>query len=122
MFNGMEGSVLGVWVAHGEGRAHFPNTDVLHRVRKEGLVPMRYVDDDNKKTQAYPFNPNGSADAIAGLCSADGRHLAIMPHPERCFQLWQWPWLPNEWGSSLKASPWLRMFQNAKAWCEAFGS
>jgi len=58
------------------------------RVCSENMVPLRYVDDDNKKTEQYPLNPNGSPDGIAALCSADGRHLAIMPHPgERCFIL-----------------------------------
>ena len=49
----------------------------------------RFVDDANSPTEAYPFNPNGSPDGIAGLCSEDGRHLAVMPHPERCFLTWQ---------------------------------
>lgn len=49
----------------------------------------RYVDDSNTPTEAYPFNPNGSPDGIAALCSEDGRHLAMMPHPERCFLTWQ---------------------------------
>jgi len=118
LLEGMAGSVLGVWVAHGEGRAHFPDEAVLKRVQSQKLVPLRYVDDTNQPTQAYPFNPNGSQDAIAGLCSADGRHLAIMPHPERCVRLWQWPWMPTEWHGQLKASPWLLMFQNARKWCE----
>lgn len=48
-----------------------------------------FVDDANCPTEAYPFNPNGSPDGIAGLCSEDGRHLAVMPHPERCFLTWQ---------------------------------
>lgn len=48
-----------------------------------------YVDDLNQPTEAYPFNPNGSPEGIAGLCSEDGRHLAVMPHPERCFLTWQ---------------------------------
>ena len=55
---------------------------------------------------------DGSAHAIAALCSSDGRHLAMMPHPERCFLRWQWPWMPAGW-SQLEASPWLRLFQNA---------
>lgn len=49
----------------------------------------RFVDDSNSPTEAYPFNPNGSPDGVAGLCSEDGRHLAVMPHPERCFLTWQ---------------------------------
>lgn len=52
-------------------------------------MTRRFVDDANSPTEAYPFNPNGSPDGIAGLCSEDGRHLAVMPHPERCFLTWQ---------------------------------
>merc|ERR1719440_1451215 len=119
---GMEGSRLGVWVAHGEGRCHFPDPAVYERVQKDALIPLRYLDDDGNKTQVYPLNPNGSPDGIVGLCSADGRHLAMMPHPERVtIWPWQWPWAPQSWSegpSRLKASPWLRMFQNARLWCE----
>jgi len=120
---GMEGTQMGVWVAHGEGKAHFPNAAVADRVAKNQLVPLRYVDDDGKSTQTYPFNPNGSPDGIVGLCSEDGRHLAMMPHPERVTVWpWQWPWAPQAWTEGpdrLKASPWMKMFQNARAWCDA---
>ncbi len=118
MLDGMAGSVLGIWLQHGEGRAHFPDPAVLERVEAGGLAPVRYVDDDGAPTEAYPFNPNGSARGIAALTSPDGRHLAIMPHPERTFLTWQWPWMPRPWRSQLAVSPWLRMFQNARAWCD----
>jgi phosphoribosylformylglycinamidine synthase len=117
MLRGMEGSTLGIWVAHGEGRAFFPDTSVLASVVEQSLAPVRFVDDDNNITDAYPFNPNGSPQGIAGLTSPDGRHLVMMPHPERAFLQWQWPWMPPEW-RNLEASPWLRMFQNAREWCE----
>jgi len=119
MLNGMEGSTLGIWVAHGEGRAHFPDSTIFLKVIEENLYPLTYVDDNSLPTEQYPFNPNGSPNGIAGLCSRDGRHLAVMPHPERCALLWQWPYLPLEWKKDLKASPWLRMFQNAREWCTA---
>ncbi len=118
MLQDMEGSTLGAWVAHGEGRAYFPNEEILKNVEKNNLAPIRYVDDKNLITQAYPFNPNGSTNGIAALCSPDGRHLAIMPHPERTFLKWQWPWMPEEWKKNLKASPWIKMFQNAREWCD----
>ena len=118
MLRGMEGSRLGIWVAHGEGQAFFPEPEVLERVRQESLAPLRYVDDEGRVTEAYPFNPNGSPEGIAGLCSPDGRHLAMMPHPERAFLKWQWGWMPEDWKRTLEASPWLRMFQNAREWCE----
>ncbi len=118
MLKGMEDSVLGVWVAHGEGRAFFPDEAIMKKVDAEGLAPLRYVDDANETTMTYPFNPNGSSLGIAGLSSPDGRHLAMMPHPERTFLKWHWPWMPQEWRDELKASPWLRMFQNARTWCE----
>lgn len=118
---GMEGSTLGIWLQHGEGRAHFPDPAILERVEAEGLAPVRYVDDAGEATEAYPFNPNGSPHGIAALTSPDGRHLAIMPHPERTFLKWQWGWMPRSWRRELKASPWLKLFQNAREWCEGVG-
>jgi phosphoribosylformylglycinamidine synthase len=118
MLDGMEGATLGIWVAHGEGRAFFPEGGVLDRVEAEQLAPIRFVDDDNYITEAYPFNPNGSPRGVCGLCSPDGRHLVMMPHPERAFLKWQWGWMPEGMKRDLEASPWLRMFQNAREWCE----
>jgi phosphoribosylformylglycinamidine synthase len=117
MLSGMENSVLGIWVAHGEGLAYFPD-EQLFRECEYGLAPVRFVDDESKITEAYPFNPNGSPAGIAALCSPDGRHLAMMPHPERAVLTWQWGWMPEELKKALDASPWLRMFQNAREWCE----
>ncbi|XP_072965715.1 probable phosphoribosylformylglycinamidine synthase, chloroplastic/mitochondrial [Typha angustifolia] len=118
MFKGMEGSTLGVWAAHGEGRAYFPDDGILDRVLKSNLAPLRYCDDESNVTEVYPFNPNGSPLGIAALCSPNGRHLAMMPHPERCFMMWQFPWYPKLWEVEKKGpSPWLRMFQNAREWC-----
>lgn len=113
----MDGSVLGIWVAHGEGKAYFPDPTIMKDILDKNLAPVRYVDDSGEITESYPFNPNGSPKGIAALCSPDGRHLAIMPHPERTFLKWQWPWMPEEW-KVLEASPWLRMFQNVRKWCE----
>ncbi len=118
MFEGMEGSTLGVWVAHGEGRAYFPEPSILEKVENEGLAPLRFVDDDGQVTESYPFNPNGSPHGIAGLCTHDGRHLVVMPHPERSFTKWQWGFMPEAWKRDLEACPWLRMFQNARGWCD----
>lgn len=117
MFKGMEGSSLGVWVAHGEGRVHFPDKSIHEQVIANNLSPLRYVNDTNAITQEYPFNPNGSPDGMAALCSEDGRHLAMMPHPERVFTIWQWPWTPPEW-KDFTVGPWLKMFQNAREFCD----
>jgi phosphoribosylformylglycinamidine synthase len=117
MLQGMEGSSLGVWVAHGEGRFFFPDESIHENVKQNNQIPIRYVNDINEATDAYPFNPNGSPGGIAALCSDDGRHLAMMPHPERVFTSWQWPWTPPQW-KNLKAGPWLRMFQNARNFCD----
>ena len=103
MLREMAGSTLGIWVAHGEGRAFFPDTAVLASVIEQNLAPIRFVDDDRQITEAYPHNPNGSPQGIAGLCSPDGRHLVMMPHPERAFLRWQWPWLPPDWRRDLEA-------------------
>lgn len=118
MLEEMAGSTLGIWVAHGEGQLllpqHIGQMNVL-RARKQ--APLLFVGPDGQPTEEYPFNPNGSPGGITAICSADGRHLAMMPHPERTFQLWHWPWLPSDW-RSLKASPWLHLFQNAYSWCQ----
>lgn len=114
---GMEDSVLGIWVAHREGRCYWPDDEIYRKACKQNLIPLRFVDENSNPTMVYPCNPNGSVGGITGLCSADGRHLGLMPHAERLFEKWQWPWMPKEW-KSLKASPWLRMFQNARVWCE----
>ncbi|MBN3298434.1 PUR4 synthase, partial [Amia calva] len=119
MLRGMEGSTLGVWVAHGEGLMQFRSPSVLQRLLSGSLAPLRYVDDAGSPTERYPLNPNGSPQGLAGLCSADGRHLAMMPHPERAVLSWQWPWAPASFGAALTPSPWLTMFQNAAAWCLA---
>jgi len=117
MLKGMEGSALGIWVAHGEGRVYFPDKDMMQEVLEKDLAPIRFVDDHNKFTETYPFNPNGSPSGITALCSSDGRHLAMMPHPERTFLKWQWAYMSEDWKKDLEASPWIRMFQNARQWC-----
>ncbi|CAK8722101.1 MAG: phosphoribosylformylglycinamidine synthase, single chain form [Candidatus Electronema aureum] len=116
MLRGMSGLVFGIHVAHGEGLLHFPDAAVRAEVISQKLVPLVYADDSGAATEAYPFNPNGSPDGFAGLCSPDGRHLALMPHPERAFLPWQCHWLPREM-QEMEVSPWLRMFQNAYEWC-----
>jgi phosphoribosylformylglycinamidine synthase len=114
LLEGMAGSVLPVWVAHGEGRFVCPSEKVLQGILENNLAPLRYADLDGDCTEFYPYNPNGSPLGIAGLCSLNGRFLAMMPHPERCFRLSteQAIYWPPEW-AKLKASPWLRLFQNA---------
>ena len=95
----------------------FKNKATEERLLSEDLVPLRYVDDKGLPTEIYPLNPNGSPLGVAGMCSTDGRHLALMPHPERCSLPWQWPWMPGTWQSDMKVAPWLCMFSNAHKWC-----
>jgi phosphoribosylformylglycinamidine synthase len=117
MLKGMEDLVFGIHVAHGEGRLQFPDETIFEKISNEGLVTLAFVDDDGMETEKYPFNPNGSPAGITGLCSSDGRHLAMMPHPERSFLKWQAHWLPEEMKKEMTVSPWLQMFQNAYHWC-----
>ncbi|XP_056389628.1 phosphoribosylformylglycinamidine synthase [Hyla sarda] len=121
LLQGMAGSSLGVWVAHGEGLMRFRSEKLRDHVTSRHLAPLRYVDDHNLPTEEYPMNPNGSPLGIAGLCSEDGRHLAMMPHPERCVLKWQWPWMPEDW-RTLEASPWIRLFENGYRWCLTSGA
>jgi phosphoribosylformylglycinamidine synthase len=84
------------------------------------LCYCRYVDAQGTPTEAYPFNPNGSPLGIAALSSANGRHLAMMPHPERCFLTWQLPYYPEDIGLEPKGpAPWIKLFQNAREWAES---
>ena len=103
-------------MAHGEGKLSVPY-EVFKTIKEKKLVSVAYVDENGEQSERYPINPNGSPEGITGVCSPDGRHLAMMPHPERSFLKWQWPWMPNEI-KNKEASPWLKMFQNAKEWCD----
>ncbi len=116
LLRGMAGSTLGIWVAHGEGRYHSSSPEVTQAILDQHLAPLCYVGPDNEPTEVYPWNPNGSPHGIAGLYSLDGRLLAMMPHPERTFLTWQWPWMPAEW-AGFSESPWLKLFYNAYEWC-----
>jgi phosphoribosylformylglycinamidine synthase len=122
MFKGMTDSTLGIWVAHGEGKLIFPDSTLMDEVIHRKLVPVVFVDDDGradgKISKSYPFNPNGSPFGMTGLCTQDGRHLAMMPHPERAFLKWQWAWMPGFLNEELEASPWIQIFQNARQWCD----
>lgn len=116
MLKGMTGSILPAIAAHGEGRFHCTDQEIINKIKDLNLAPIRFVGDNGEMTEVYPFNPNGSPMGWTALCSPDGRHLAFMEHPERMTLLWQWPYLPNAW-KGLEASPWLKMFQNAYDWC-----
>ena len=111
---GMAGSKLGVWVAHGEGKAYFPDPNLQAYVLEHQLAPIRYVSDAGEVTETYPFNPNGSPAGIAALCSPCGRHLAMMPHPERAYLGWQVP-VKTTAIDPQGAGPWLQLFQNCRA-------
>jgi phosphoribosylformylglycinamidine synthase len=112
LFTKMQGAMLPIAIAHGEGRAEF-REDTATAVLIAGLAPVRYVDNYGAATERYPYNPSGSPHGIAGLTNPDGRFTIMMPHPERVFRTVQNSWHPDEWGES---GPWLRMFRNARAW------
>ncbi len=103
MFQGLEGSRLGIWAAHGEGRFYLPENESHYPIVGKYFVHQ------------YPRNPNGSDYNTAMLCSDDGRHLATMPHLERSTFPWNWPYYPND-RKTDKVSPWMMAFQNAYRW------
>ncbi|WP_020394477.1 phosphoribosylformylglycinamidine synthase [Thiolinea disciformis] len=109
---GMQGSIIPVAVAHGEGRAVFDNS-TPEQVLSEGLVGLRYVDNYRQATEHYPENPNGSPLGINGLTNNDGRFTIMMPHPERVFRSVTNSWHPETWRED---GPWLRMFREARVW------
>ncbi len=106
-FNGMEGSIMPIAIAHGEGRAKFSSN------QSKSNIAMQYVNYSGNPTQTYPHNPNGSEDGIASVCDDSGRIMIMMPHPERVFRAIQNSWHPDDW---QERSPWMRMFENARKW------
>jgi phosphoribosylformylglycinamidine synthase len=108
-FNEMEGSIIPIAIAHGEGKTNF-NTE-----HSKANIAMKYVNYSGNPTQAYPHNPNGSENAIASICDDSGRITIMMPHPERVFRSIQNSWHPDDW---QERSPWMRMFENARKWVD----
>ncbi len=83
-------------IAHGEGKVVCKNSDVLEHLKSDGYIAFRYVD-QNGCEGAYPVNPNGSTESIAGLTDKTGRVLGLMPHPERFILHTQHPrWTRNK--------------------------
>ena len=105
MFRSLSGCKLGIWVAHGEGRFYLPQPEDSYNV----IAKYNYAE--------YPGNPNGSAYNVAGICSDDGRHLAMMPHLERAIFPWQNGWYPRTRRQD-DCTPWLEAFVNARKWIE----
>ena len=105
MLRSLSGSKLGIWVAHGEGRFSLPEGENHYN------IVAKYNHHD------YPANPNGSDYNVAGICSADGRHLAMMPHLERAVFPWQNAWYPQNRRMD-EVTPWIEAFVNARKWVE----
>ena len=111
-FEGMEGSLLPIAVAHGEGRAEFKG-DNFKKAKEQGIIAASYVDYAGKVTERYPHNPNGSPEGVTSLTSRNGKVTIMMPHPERVFRSQQYSWKPDSWQED---APWIRMFRNARNW------
>ena len=110
LLEGMDGSILPIAVAHGEGRV-VASAEKIAALNTSNQVILRYVDSLGNATEQYPMNPNGSPEAISGVTSKDGRATIMMPHPERNFRAIQHSWKPEEW---TEDGAWLRMFRNAR--------
>jgi len=110
---GMEGSLIPIVVAHGEGQAEFADPSDLTRLEDRHGVSLRFVDTRGHQALRFPANPNGSAGAVAAVCSDDGRVTITMPHPERVFRTVQNSWAPAAWGED---GAWMRLFRNARVW------
>ena len=105
MLGSLSGTKLGIWIAHGEGKFDFPYDETQYHI----VAKYNY--------EGYPANPNGSPYAAAGVCSADGRHLAMMPHPERAIFPWQCGYYPTA-RQADEVTPWIEAFINARLWIE----
>ena len=110
-FEGMQGSRMPIAVSHGEGRAEFASPEAMALAEASGTIALRYVNGQGEIATKYPQNPNGSPNALSGICSTDGRVTIMMPHPERVFRTVANSWHPDSWGED---SPWMRMFRNAR--------
>ena len=106
MFGSLSGNKLGIWVAHGEGKFSLPKAENEYNI----IAKYNY--------HGYPANPNGSDYDVAGICSKDGRHLAMMPHLERAIFPWQNAWYPRDRRFD-EVTPWIEAFVNARKWIEA---
>ena len=106
MFGSLSGQKIGVWVAHGEGKFRLPQDESAYN------IVAKY------NHHEYPANPNGSDYDVAALASNDGRHLAIMPHPERTQFPWQCGYYPEERRMKDEVTPWHEAFVNARKWIE----
>ena len=106
MFGSLSGSKIGTWVAHGEGKFRLPLSEDNYNV----VAKFNYA--------GYPANPNGSDYNVAALASSDGRHLAIMPHPERTIFPWQCADYPQDRKGTDEVTPWIEAFVNARKWVE----
>ena len=104
MLSSLAGTRLGIWISHGEGKFHLPLSE------KDYNIVAKYGYD------GYPSNPNGSDYNAAMIASADGRHLATMPHIERSIFKWNWANYPE--GREDDISPWIEAFVNARQWLE----
>ncbi len=113
LFAGMEGSVIPIAVAHGEGYAEFADAAAAERCHRSGLVAGRFVDNRHQATEHYPLNPNSSPFGITALTTTSGRVTIMMPHPERVFRSVAMSWHPADWGED---SPWMQLFYNARRW------
>ena len=102
LLKGMEGSTLGIWAAHGEGKFTFPQNEDQYQISGKYAY------------EGYPANPNGSDFNAAMLCSDDGRHLVMMPHLER--STFPWNWGHYEADRNDEVSPWMASFVNAYNW------
>jgi phosphoribosylformylglycinamidine synthase len=111
LFTGMEGSVLPIAVAHGEGRAEFASPAAADACLERGLVSLQYLNHDRSVASSYPANPSGTPLGMAALANADGRVTITMPHPERSFRYVQNSWHPRDVG---EYSGWTRLFRNAR--------
>jgi len=81
-------------VSHGEGNLSC-SSETLQRIKRQRQVAFTYCREDLSPAGGeYPYNPNGSVEDIAGITSADGKVLGMMPHPERAMEFtnfYDWP-------------------------------
>lgn len=98
-------------IRHGEGKFVALNEEILKKMKERNHIALQYVDEKGMPTMEYPFNPNGSEEAIAGVCDETGRIFGLMPHPEAYVEKFHHPRWKRE--DTPQEPDGLKIFKNA---------
>jgi len=103
-------------VRHGEGKFSVLNEEIMLSLFRNNQVVIQFIrPDDGLPTMDYPYNPNGSANAVTGICDPTGRIFGMMPHPEAFWSPYNHPnWIRMKLDNDLpQEGQGVQIFRNA---------